>query len=279
MQILEAHFANCENALLENSKIPSVSGHSLHKGTPREAFIREFLRGHLPSNYGIGTGEIIDCNSKVGESRNQNDIVLHELDFPKIDLGGKINAFLRESVIATIEVKSTLTKEELLTAARTARNLKMLHATGTLPLVPIATYIVAFRGPAKMKTVFNWIAKAYKPDKQDSGWVDPDWPSDRRFMRSPAIDGVFVLGKGACIFENNVGFWRDSTSEKATWSVLDKKRGSLFLLFLSLLGLVQGTDFRNFHPFYYATNFKAENLSFHKIDKGQIETFPRRTQP
>lgn len=41
-----------ENQLLATSKIPANSGPTLPKGTPREAFIREFLEGHLPSNVG-----------------------------------------------------------------------------------------------------------------------------------------------------------------------------------------------------------------------------------
>ena len=36
----------------------SISAHSLHKGTPREVFIREFLGEHLPLELEIGTGEI-----------------------------------------------------------------------------------------------------------------------------------------------------------------------------------------------------------------------------
>ncbi|MBB6246225.1 DUF6602 domain-containing protein [Rhodanobacter sp. A1T4] len=64
-----------ENALIAISRIPANSGHSLHKGTPREAFIREFLQSHLPENVAIGTGEIIDASSQPRAQRNQFDIV------------------------------------------------------------------------------------------------------------------------------------------------------------------------------------------------------------
>jgi len=64
-----------ENALISISRIPANSGHSLHKGTPREAFIREFLQSHLPENVAIGTGEIIDASSQPRAQRNQFDIV------------------------------------------------------------------------------------------------------------------------------------------------------------------------------------------------------------
>jgi hypothetical protein len=61
-----------EDALIAISRIPANSGHSLHKGTPREAFIREFLESHLPENVAIGTGEIIDAKTALGIFLTEN---------------------------------------------------------------------------------------------------------------------------------------------------------------------------------------------------------------
>src|SRR5712692_83027 len=105
--MLKSHVDAVEGSLLETSKIPANSGHSIHKGTPREAFIRQFLEGHLSERVAVGTGEIIDANSKPKEQRNQIDIVIYKRDYPRLDFGGGINGFLVESVVATIEVKST----------------------------------------------------------------------------------------------------------------------------------------------------------------------------
>jgi hypothetical protein len=66
----------------------------LHKGTPREAFIREFLEGHLPENVAIGTGEIIDSTSKPNSPRNQFDIVIYRKSYPKLDFGGGVSGLL-----------------------------------------------------------------------------------------------------------------------------------------------------------------------------------------
>ena len=125
--MLKAHLDANEAHLLEIAKIPANSGHSLHKGTPREAFIREFLESHLADTVAIGTGEIIDAASKPGEQRNQLDVVLYKRNFPKLAFGGGINGFLVESVVSTISVKSVLTKEdfrESLDAAHRLKNLK-----------------------------------------------------------------------------------------------------------------------------------------------------------
>ena len=67
-----------ENQLVAISQIPANAGHTLHRGTPREAFIKEFLENHLSANVAIGTGEIIDANSQPRVQRNQYDIVIYK---------------------------------------------------------------------------------------------------------------------------------------------------------------------------------------------------------
>jgi len=70
--MLKTHVDAVEGLLLEISKIPANSGHSLHKGTPREAFIRTFLESHLSESVSLGTGEIIDANSKAKRPAEPN---------------------------------------------------------------------------------------------------------------------------------------------------------------------------------------------------------------
>jgi hypothetical protein len=62
-----------EGALLVVSRIPANSGHTLHRNTPGEAFVREFLELHFPASLAIGAGEMIKDNSSLflGLRRNQ----------------------------------------------------------------------------------------------------------------------------------------------------------------------------------------------------------------
>jgi hypothetical protein len=83
MGLLEQHMKAIEVQLLATSQIPSNSGHSLHKGTPRESFIGKFLEEHLSESLALGTGEIIDANSAPNQSRNQIDIVVYRRDYPR----------------------------------------------------------------------------------------------------------------------------------------------------------------------------------------------------
>lgn len=86
--MLKAHLEAVEQHLLAISRIPTNAGQMLHRGTPREAFVKEFLIGHLSARLAVGSGEIIDASSLPRKQRNQFDIIIYRADYPKIDFGG-----------------------------------------------------------------------------------------------------------------------------------------------------------------------------------------------
>lgn len=238
--MLTTHLNNTESLLLFQRDIPAIGGHSLHVGSPREAFVREFLENHLPSDLAIGTGEIIDSKSVPADPRNQHDIVLYRRNYPRIHPGGGISAFLNESVVATIEVKSTLDPSGVDQGIKAGVATKSLVRSTNGKLRPISSFIVAYAGPAKMSTVFGWIEHAY----MSNGLSDPQFVPEicpRNMVDSAALNGVFVLGKGACLFENDIGYLRGehyyNADPNAAWSISDCERGSLALFFAVLLGL------------------------------------------
>src|SRR5262249_14633438 len=149
----------------------------------------EFLEGHLSQRIAVGTGEIIDSNSKPNEPRPQIDIVLYKRDYPRLHLGGGIHGVLVESVIATLEVKSLLTKEELSKAFSTARKIKQLIpnivvcATSGYNAPGVLSFVVAYDGPASMKTVHGWLPDIYA----EHHIATPPMPPDHALrMRLPS---------------------------------------------------------------------------------------------
>jgi hypothetical protein len=264
--MLVAHLNNRENLLLHQTAIPAIGGHSLHLGIPREAFVRDFLEDHLPSGLSIGSGEIIDCNSAPGVPRNQHDIVIYRNNFPRIYLGGGISAFLNEAVVATIEVKSTLDQDGVNQTVGAARAVKNLTASRQGIVRPIASYMVAYAGPANMSTAFGWIRNAYAARFLSDPQLEPAC-GPRNMIPSSALDGVFILGKGSCLFENNVGYLSGAgyynSDPNMTWSVADCEIGSLALFFAVLLGLVTRD---NLIPWPYFSAHPWPNPTFHRID-------------
>lgn len=267
--MLKSHMDAREAALVAISRIPANSGHSLHKGTPREAFIREFLLSHLPENVAIGTGEIIDASSQPGAQRNQFDIVIYRKSYPKLDFGGGVSGFLIESVIATVEVKSTLTQADMEQAINAARNAKALTPNITTSFhsgyVPpkVLNYVVAYDGPAQMQIVYNWIPQIHAA----LGVTIPDLPQDesqRLTAASPSIDGIFVLNKGFLYFDNVPNGFANSATRAAhpnlKWIFTDVNAGSLLLLFLFLQSATQNIEGKWLNPIPYLASFNVPGM-------------------
>jgi hypothetical protein len=243
--MLKSHFDAIENHLVSISQIPANSGHNLHKGTPREAFIREYLEKNLSANVAIGTGEIIDANSKPNEKRNQYDIVIYKRNYPKLDFGGGINGFLAESVIATIEVKSLLDQEAINQSVGAAYNAKSLTKNvirvlrgGWIP-PKILNYVVAYSGPAQMSTVHSWILNSH----QTLNIPFPIWTHENKTeIAGTALDGVFVLQKGLVKLDNTPLNINNQPRQDGIYSICDTVNGNVLLLFLLLQDACNNID-------------------------------------
>nr|WP_314836816.1 DUF6602 domain-containing protein [uncultured Flavobacterium sp.] len=236
--MLKTHMDAIENHLVSISQIPANSGHTLHKGTPREAFIKEYLEGHLSANVAIGTGEIIDSASQPRASRNQYDIVIYKKNYPKLDFGGGINGFLIESVIATIEVKSVLDQAAIDQSVGAARNAKALtpnitrsFSSGWLP-PKVLNYVVAYTGPAQMTTVHGWILNSHRTLTIPL----PTWTqADRIQTPGTALDGVFLLNKGFVKLDNTpLTLNNQQNPVNGIHTISDSANGNILMLFLSL---------------------------------------------
>lgn len=189
--MLVSHINAIEEVLLAQSRTAKNAGHPNLRGGPREWFIRDFVQGHLPSTLEVGTGEIIDCNSRPnpppGCYRPQVDVVLYRRDVPKISYSNNESAFLAEGVMATIESKSLLTEAELGNACRAAIAHKTLIRQSfsgmTVGKVPaeIISYVVAYDGPANMKTTSGWLVNYVRTNN-----ANPD----------QLVDLIIILGKG-----------------------------------------------------------------------------------
>jgi hypothetical protein len=249
--MLTAHLDAIEQRILCSSRIPGNSGHPIHKGTPREAFIREFLLGHLGTRAAIGTGEIIDADSRAGKPRNQIDIVIYKSEFPKIDLGGGLHAFLSESVIATIEVKSNLTKSRLERAVNSSISVKGLqrsiatHVSATKRPQGIVSFVVSYDGPSNARTVFDWLVDIDKKHGINSSPLPPIGEL-RSAQQSQGLEGVFVLGRNSLVFDYDaVGVITDPNRRhypNAKYQFRNAETGNLLWLFLLLTHAVSNAE-------------------------------------
>jgi hypothetical protein len=236
--MLREHLAFVESLLLANSNVASTAGHNLHRGLPREAFVREFLQNHLPINLGIGTGEIIDFESGPRVQRHQNDIILFHHGFPRLNFGGKIDAFLCESVAASLEIKSQLNAKAIKEAVRATLDIKRLKRSPTgNPLDRLYSVLIAYSGPRSMDQVYELLAHEHA----DCNLVQPELPpaiNERILCPCPSLDLIVVLGKGFLYHDTlPIGMLPPdlrAARPDVKWVWVDQERGSLLFLYLFL---------------------------------------------
>jgi len=97
--------------------------HSGVKGDIVEILVKELFLPLLPSDIGVGTGQIIESNKNLCST--QQDIILYDKSIlPPVLFEGKVGLFPIESVLYIIEVKTTLTADELRKAHQAAQKLK-----------------------------------------------------------------------------------------------------------------------------------------------------------
>lgn len=110
-----------ESALAQ-AKTASGLTHPGVKGTVLEILISQLFRPLLPSDVGVGTGQIIEQFN--GRMSSQIDIIIYNKSIlPPVLIDGVTGLFPIESVLYTIEVKTTLNSTELNSSHLSAKNL------------------------------------------------------------------------------------------------------------------------------------------------------------
>ena len=262
--MLAAHMDAVEASLVQTSRVPANAGHTLHRGTPREAFIRQFLEGHLSANVAIGTGEIIDATSTPRASRNQFDIVIYKKNYPKLDFGSGISGFLIESVVATIEVKSLLDQAAMTQSVGAARNAKLLtpnvtssFSTGWIP-PRVLNFVVAYDGPAQMSTAHAWIVNSHT----SLGIPLPTWTQESKHSTpGTALDGVFLLQRGFVKLDNApLSLKAGPTPQPGIHVICDSPTGTLLMLFLALQEACNNIEGAWLNPVPYVQAVQFRNV-------------------
>lgn len=104
-RIFAASFASELDAL--SSRIRLIISHSGTVGTYRENLLQNVLRKHLPERYHVATGFIYGCPRQI-------DILIYDrLEYAPLFREGELVVVPPNAVRAVIEVKTTLTAEEL----------------------------------------------------------------------------------------------------------------------------------------------------------------------
>ncbi len=222
-----------ERTMLCRAEIAVSSGHPVNKGSIREFFIRDFLQGHIAEDLGITSGEIFDAEQKVGSRTNQIDIILYYTRYPRLQLSpDNIDAVMVDAAHATLEVKSELTKQNLLRAVKVIaklRKLKLVRRGGA----HFFSYIVAYHSKGGPQDVFDWLKEADE---------------------LPEHFAICLLGKGfiatnwLVVQMHNANPERQRRINAGQWMIAKNRNGNLYFLFFLISLMRVGNDMWEYFP-------------------------------
>ena len=128
INIMNPHYTKLAKSVIELALSRSRAAEELHhpglRGRAREIFVKDLLFPFLNPTFGVCTGIVVDSE---GESSKQIDIIIFDKSLiPSLMLTGEEGIVPYESVLGTIEIKSKLSKPELVKAVDNARSVKNL---------------------------------------------------------------------------------------------------------------------------------------------------------
>jgi hypothetical protein len=200
---------------IEMARVVKAMPHRRTRGEIREILVRELFRPFLPSDIGVGTGQVIDHTGKVSR---QTDIILFDRSLaPPIMLNESLGLFPIESCLYVIEIKSVLNLDELRESHKNALALEALSYTNQRGQYAWTRYLLfAFASDlvdsekAKHRNECSRYQELYEEDsscrKYASGKPDPP------------IRALCVVGKEYGQEDN--GKWEGVVSDNACKEVL-----------------------------------------------------------
>jgi hypothetical protein len=147
------------NNFIERARVLGGLKHKPTKGTLKELFMSDVLKQLLTIQFGVGSGIVVNKENK--QSR-QTDIVIYDNRIiPPFISGPSIGVYPVESVIATIEVKTRLNKEELMDAEKAAKQLSenVVGEGDRPPLYAVFGFEGGIRGLETQEKGVSWFEK------------------------------------------------------------------------------------------------------------------------
>ncbi|MEQ8790249.1 MAG: hypothetical protein RIC55_28395 [Pirellulaceae bacterium] len=127
-------FDSLERILHEEAELAGLLEHSTMIGNAREFFVDRALRSVLPPECHIGSGVVIGGQGDLRSK--QVDVVIYDSRYPVLETQHGYGLYFAEGTIACIEVKSTLTADEL---TKALNNCASVLATAHPSAVPISS--------------------------------------------------------------------------------------------------------------------------------------------
>ena len=112
-KIIPEYLSKYQTEVLQRADSIGLMKHSATNGMLKEFLIKSVLESILPKTCGIYSGIVFDGK---GNKSKQIDIIIYDDRVPRFELSKGLGFYPVEGVIATIEVKSNLKKDDIISA-------------------------------------------------------------------------------------------------------------------------------------------------------------------
>ncbi|MFC4495805.1 DUF6602 domain-containing protein [Streptomyces ovatisporus] len=155
-KIVEEYWSGVARRLQEEvNTFNRLIGHSGEQGKENELSLVRLMENLLPSAIGTGSGMIIDS---TGNYSRQMDIIIYDAaNQPTIMAQTNQTIFPIESVLLAIEVKTTLTEDELEDCIEKSESIKRLQPCGDRECPPLL--VLAYHAEGTPPTVAKHVRK------------------------------------------------------------------------------------------------------------------------
>ena len=149
-----------KNLMTEFQEVTEPLEHNGVKGSLREEILTKCLKELLPQKYSVGSGIIVDADQT--QSRQQDFFIYDAFDSTVFLKRSSYQVVPIESVYATVEIKSSLNKNELEKCVKNIQSVKKLKLTpaGTRHWTPptenqVMGMVFAYTSDISLETVIK----------------------------------------------------------------------------------------------------------------------------
>lgn len=188
-------FRRYEATISARSREAGIVQHAGDRGGNREEILRTFLAEHLPKKYGVTKGQVV---TKSGVHSHAADVLIYDSVNCPVLYVGNTRVLPIEGVYGIIEVKSGLSKTELVDAATKVEAFKRL-APRDLTVIRTREYVTVHRPSRPFGIVFGFDLVDNSLDSLSGNWHEANLAvHDVNYMANL----IAVLGEGLLLVEH-----------------------------------------------------------------------------
>lgn len=189
-----------EKAVSESKVIADNIEHKYLAGKQKEIVLSQLIKPVLPHQYDVGSGKVIDSRSFI--SKETDIIIFSKRLIQPLLFEANFGLFPIESVLACIEVKSSLKKKDYRTTFEKFKEIssKAIISPGSFDMTDRDIKTTTFK---PFFEIFSFCSDLTNKSNYPNNEFDRYKEIDKEWVNKPLIRSICIVNRGWWIFWNN----------------------------------------------------------------------------